>query len=439
MPSLVIIGAQWGDEGKGKIVDYLTASTDWVVRFHGGNNAGHTLVVNGKKTKLSLVPSGILRAHPRCAIGAGVVLDPRVFVQEVAGLRESGVDVSPRRLVIDQDVHLILDYHIAIDKAREEAKGKDKIGTTGRGIGPCYEDRAARIGVRVADLLDREALTGRLTKIVEERNLYLREVLKSSTQVELGNVLETVALAAEQILPFIGNVSTALYDALKRSERVVFEGAQGTLLDTTFGTVPFVTSSSTLSGAVTTGCGVGPKSIDYVLGVAKAYCTRVGSGPFPTELHDTTGDQVRERGGEFGTVTGRPRRCGWFDAVALRRAVRLNGVDSLVLTKLDVLSGFDKIKVCVKYILDGKEIDDLPPLAADCERVVPKYVELDGWKENLQGITKWHHLPGTARLYVSALAEMVGVPVSVVSVAPERESTFFSSSATFLENFLAER
>ncbi len=436
MPSLVIIGAQWGDEGKGKLVDYLTLNADWVVRFHGGNNAGHTLVVDGVKTKLSLVPSGVLRPQTKCLIGAGVVLNPHVFLAELEMLKKNGVSVSPDRMIIDRDTHLIFNYHIALDKAREAALGDKKIGTTGRGIGPAYEDRAARSAIRMADLVDLPQLKEKLRKNVEHKNAYLSKVFSSSELIDFETEWKLICEVAPKVLPFMGNGSLLLDKALKKGDRVIFEGAQGTFLDTTFGTVPYVTSSSTLAGAVTTGCGIGPKSIDYVLGVAKAYSTRVGSGPYPTELHDEMGELIRKRGGEFGTVTGRPRRCGWFDAVALRRAVRLNGVDSLAITKLDVLSGCGKIKICIKYELDGKELDDMPALVSELERVKPIYIELDGWDENLERVTKWHHLPPSARFYLTTIAEIIGCPVTIASVSAERESTLFSSGASFVKNFV---
>lgn len=436
MPSLVVIGAQWGDEGKGKVVDYLTSNADFVVRFQGGNNAGHTLVVDGKVTKLHLVPSGILRGHTRCLIGAGVVIDPVVFLQELEGLKKTGVNVSPERLTLDGNAHLILSYHSVVDRAREESKGSNKIGTTGRGIGPAYEDRASRIGVRLAELVALPELKEKIIQNVNEKNLVLRHVLGSSMQVDFDSIWADIERTARELCPYIGNVSLIVHEALKRGEKVVFEGAQGALLDQAFGTFPFVTSSSTIAGAALTGVGIGPSSIDYVLGVAKAYCTRVGSGPFPTEISGELGDQIRERGGEYGTTTGRPRRCGWFDCVAMRRAVRLNGAHSLVITKLDVLSGIEKIKVCISYTLDGKKIEDIPPLASDYARVVPIFIELDGWEESLHAISKWHQLPANARLYLSTLSEIIACPISVVSVGAERGLTLFSSGASFLKNFV---
>jgi adenylosuccinate synthase len=436
MPSLVIVGAQWGDEGKGKLVDYLTSNADWVVRFHGGNNAGHTLVVNGVKTKLSVVPSGILRPQTKCLIGAGVVVNPQVLLSEFAELQRNGVSISPERVFIDREANVILPYHAALDQAREAALGDKKIGTTGRGIGPAYEDRAARTCIRIADFQDRSALRDKFMKNVEQKNLLLKNIFGSTTLIQAEEAWRELSAAADKLMPLIANGSLILDKALARDERVIFEGAQGTFLDTTFGTVPFVTSSSTLAGAATVGCGIGPKRIDYVLGVAKAYATRVGAGPFPTEDHGEKGALIRERGAEFGTVTGRPRRCGWFDAVSIKRAVRLNGIDSLALTKLDVLSGVGPIKVCVKYLLDGKELEDMPALVSELERVEPQYIELEGWEGDLTQIKKWHKLPAAARLYLSTISEIVGCSVTIASVGAERESTLFSSGASFVKNFV---
>jgi adenylosuccinate synthase len=436
MPALVIVGAQWGDEGKGKLVDYMTLNADWAVRFQGGNNAGHTLVVDGVTTKLSLVPSGILRENTKCLIGAGVVIDPLVIIEEMNKLREAGVKVTPDRLTIDRDAHLVLDYHKMIDAAQEEFREGDKIGTTGRGIGPAYVDRAARCGVRVTELQDLNRLKGRLTTLVDSNNLYSKEVLKSSRQIDFDTVWSTIVKAEKELVPYIGNVSLILDKALKKGDNIVFEGAQGTLLDQVHGTVPFVTSSNTIAGAVTVGCGIGPKNVDYILGVTKAYCTRVGTGPFPTELCDDIGKKIGERGVEFGTVTGRPRRCGWFDGFAIKRAVRLNGIDSLAITKLDVLSGLEKVKICIGYMLDGKEIDDVPSLASDADRVEPRLIELDGWEEDISGVRKWHELPSSARLYLSTISEITACPISVVSIGPERKSTLFSSGASFVKNFI---
>lgn len=436
MPSLVIVGAQWGDEGKGKLVDFLTANADWVVRFHGGNNAGHTLVVNGVKTKLNLVPSGILRPQTKCLIGAGVVVDPVVLLNEIKTLRSSGVEIDATRLSIDRSASIILPYHIAVDKAREAAKGDAKIGTTGRGIGPCYEDRAGRCGVRFADLAELAELIKRVSAIVEERNHYLQHVLHSSVRVSCEETLAVLDLAAKEFSAFVTNGSLVLHDALTRNERVVFEGAQGTFLDTTFGTVPFVTSSSTLAGAVCTGCGVGPKSINHVLAVGKAYTTRVGSGPFPSELTEALGDTIRERGAEYGTVTGRPRRCGWLDLVLLKRSLQLNGADSLAITKLDVLSGLPSLRVAVGYTLDGIAVPDMPATATEAAKIECRFEEFPGWTENLEGIQKRAALPANAQRYLDFIEKFVGVPISMVSVAAERNSTIFAPQISALAPFL---
>ena len=436
MSSLVVVGAQWGDEGKGKLVDYLTSNAQYVVRFQGGNNAGHTLLVDGKETKLCLVPSGILRQETICCIAAGVVLDADVFLEETSGLEEAGVSVTKERLIIDESVHLIMPYHKIIDIAREELRGKNRIGTTGRGIGPCYEDRANRSGIRLAELRYLPQVLERMEEVLELRNQYLKDVLKSDQQVAFAEVREYLERTADRLLPFMGNVGMMIAEAHKRERRIVFEGAQGTLLDQIHGAIPFVTSSSTLAGAVCSGVGVGPRTIDHILGVAKAYTTRVGSGPFPTEDTGVVGEYLQKKGNEFGTVTGRSRRCGWFDAVLLRKAVRLNGIDMLALTKLDVLSGLEKIQVCVNYLLDGKKVEDAPVLPSELERVEPQYVTFDGWEDNLSEVRKWHHLPQNARVYLSSLSEMVECDISMVSVGPERESTLFGHAAVSLQNFM---
>ncbi|MCO6429878.1 MAG: adenylosuccinate synthase [Deltaproteobacteria bacterium] len=436
MSSLVVVGAQWGDEGKGKLVDFLTAKAQWVVRFQGGNNAGHTLVVDGRKFKLSLVPSGVLRSGCRCVIAAGVVIDPAVLLEEIATLRAAGIEVSPDKLLIDRDTHLIMPYHKAIDLARESRRGENKIGTTGRGIGPAYEDRAHRVGIRAAELFDLGRLKRRYGENVELANSYLKNVLGSAEVVDGEKEWEQLSSSAAAIAPHIGNASKVLYEALKRGERMMFEGAQGTLLDQTFGTVPFVTSSHTLAGAVTIGCGLGPRAVDYVLGVAKSYSTRVGAGPFPTELTDSVGDTIRTNGHEFGTVTGRPRRCGWMDAVALRRAVRLNGIDSLAVTKLDVLAGLDTVKICHAYRLDGKEIDDMPALSEEIERVEPIYTEFSGWGSEIVDAKSWSDLPESAKSYLAALSDLTACSISIVSLGPEREATVFSKDAAFVSKFI---
>lgn len=438
MGSVAVIGAQWGDEGKGKIVDFLCRSADWAVRFQGGNNAGHTLVVNGVKTKLNLVPSGILNESTRCLIGAGVVIDPLVLREETARLRENGVAVSPERLVLDREAQLILPYHVELDQAREEKKGDKKIGTTGRGIGPAIEDRARRTGVRLAELLKLSELKPHLEENVEHANLYLKHVVGSSRVVDFNLVWKLVCEAAAEFAPYIGNGSLLLHTALSRGARVVFEGAQGSMLDQTFGALPYVTSSNTVSGAICTGAGIGPRHIGHVLGVAKAYCTRVGEGPFPTELHDELGERIRSSGGEFGTVTGRPRRCGWFDAVAMRRAVRLSGMDSLAITKLDVLSGLEKVKICTRYRLDGRALDDMPALSADLYRVQAEYLELDGWQGDIGAARSLEELPLEARALLEAIAEQSGCPVAMAGVGAEREAGFYAGAAGYLRSFTAE-
>ncbi len=435
MPGLVVVGAQWGDEGKGKLVDYLTSSADSVVRFQGGNNAGHTLVVDGETTKLHLIPSGILRSESTCFIAAGVVVDPDVFWKEVSDLKARGVKVEPSNLVIDRDAHLILPYHKATDIAREEARGLKKIGTTGRGIGPAYEDRANRSGVRIAELSDLESLREKVKTNYESRVSYLEKVLEVSNTLSFDEVWSSIERAKENLSPYIGNASYTVNKHISSGKKVVFEGAQGTFLDQVHGTLPFVTSSNTIAGAVTTGVGIGPKAIDYVLGVAKAYTTRVGSGPFPTELTCEIGDRLVQVGAEFGTTTGRKRRCGWFDAFLLKRAVRLNGMDGVALTKLDVLTGINPLKICVSYKLDGEKLKDLPALSSKLELVEPQFIELEGWEEDLTNVTKWHHLPAQARFYISTISEIIGAPITMVSVGPERDSTIFSSGSSFVKNF----
>ena len=436
MPSLVVVGAQWGDEGKGKLVDCLSQHADWAVRFHGGNNAGHTLVVDGIKTKLNLTPSGILHKNTKCLIGAGVVLNAAVLSAEAKMLRERGIEVSPARLFLDREAHLIMGWHMAIDAAREDAKGDAKLGTTRRGIGPAYEERASRTGIRVGELLSLNALRPRVEENCHHANEYLKHVLKSSEHVDFAKEWEALQAAAEEFSAYIANGSLLIHQAVLAGKKVVFEGAQGVMLDQTFGTVPFVTSSNTIAGSVATGCGIGPKYVGYVLGVAKAYCTRVGTGPFASELLDDLGEEIRQKGAEFGTVTGRPRRCGWFDAVAMRRAVRLCGMDSLAITKLDVLNGLKSVRVCDGYMLDGKKLDDVPLLAADYARAVPQYRDFEGWPADVTIERGWEGLPETLRSYITALEEMVGCPVSIVGLGAERKSTIYRAGHAALAAFL---
>jgi adenylosuccinate synthase len=423
MTALVVVGAQWGDEGKGKIVDVLSENADWVVRFQGGNNAGHTIVVDGAKTALSLLPSGIMRPGVRSLLAAGVVLNPSVLLSEIERVRSAGVRITPETFMIDRDAHLVLDYHIMLDQARERRRGPLRIGTTGLGIGPTYEDRSQRSGVRCADLLAPQRLKEIVRAHVQEKNKILAEVLQAETQVDFESLWGKLEQEAAILGPFIANGSKLLHEELRKGARVIFEGAQGVLLDQMHGTYPYVTSSSTVAGAVLTGVGLGPRDIDSVLGVAKAYCTRVGEGPFPTEMDESVGEEVRSRGKEFGTLTGRPRRCGWFDVVAMKRAFRVSGIDSLVLTKLDILTGLRSIKVCTGYLLDGAPIDDFPALIEDYARIEPIYVELAGWSEDLSMARRWEELPQAARAFVEQVSKLLKCPVSLVSVAPGREAT----------------
>jgi adenylosuccinate synthase len=437
MSSLVVIGAQWGDEGKGKLVDYLTRNVDYVVRFQGGNNAGHTVVVDGAVTKLNLIPSGILHEKVCCLLGAGVVLDGVHLIEELNNLKQGELAISPSRFVIDENAELVLEYHRAIDKAREVRKSKDqKIGTTGKGIGPAYEDKVARTGVRFAELSRLDLLKPKLEETVAYKNRYLRFVLESDIQVSFEEVWIDIQKISESLLQYKGNVTTILNEAIVIDKKIVYEGAQGTLLDINFGCKPFVTSSNTIAGGVSTGCGIGPHHVGYVLGVAKAYSTRVGSGPFPTELQDMIGDKLRDNGNEYGTVTKRPRRCGWFDAVLVKYAVKLSGMQSLALTKLDVLAGFEKIKLCHRYLKTGTKVTTYPTLSSDFDEITPDYIELEGWDADIVKAKKWHELPASAKLYIQAVSEIVECPVDIVSVGAERESTIFSSHAEHMRNFL---
>ena len=419
--NLVVIGAQWGDEGKGKIVDLLTERAAAVVRFQGGHNAGHTLVIDGHKTVLSLIPSGILHPGVQCLIGNGVVLSLEALLKEADALVQKGVPVY-ERLKISPNCALILPSHVAIDRARERAKGDNAIGTTGRGIGPAYEDKVGRRAVRVADLFQRERLAGRLGEILDFHNFVLSRYF-SAEPVEFERVLEDLLAQAERVRPLVADVTEYLRMEMKRGGNLLFEGAQGALLDVDVGTYPFVTSSNTIAGSAAVGTGLGPRDIHRVLGIVKAYTTRVGAGPFPTELFDVTGEHLSKVGHEFGAVTGRPRRCGWFDAVALRRAVLHNSLSSLGVTKLDVLDGLDTIRIATGYRIDG-EIRDNPPLLphrySECE---PVYESLPGWSEPTSGITEFDRLPLNARKYLARIEQLAGVPIDIVSTGPDRAET----------------
>jgi adenylosuccinate synthase len=419
--NVVVVGTQWGDEGKGKIVDWLTEQADGVVRFQGGHNAGHTLVIDGRKTVLRLIPSGILRPTVACYIGAGVVLSPQALLAEIDELAAAGVDVIPR-LSISGSCPLILDYHVAVDRARELRRGNDKIGTTGRGIGPAYEDKVARRAVRAQDLFDPARFEERVREALDLHNFVLSRYLNAAT-VDPGEVIESTLRMAERITPMITDLPHRLHLAMARGDRLLFEGAQGTLLDVDHGTYPYVTSSNTLAGAAATGAGVAPQRLHYVLGITKAYATRVGSGPFPTELLDATGERLRNKGGEFGSVTGRPRRCGWFDGAALRRSVQLNGTTGLCITKLDVLDGLPAVRLCTGY-RHGDTVSDILPFGADeVARCEPVYEEFPGWDQSTFGTRAWDELPPGARQFLLRLAEVAGVPIDLVSTGPERDQT----------------
>ena len=419
--NVVILGTQWGDEGKGKIVDLLTEQADAVVRFQGGHNAGHTLVIGGQKTVLHLIPSGVLRAGVQCLIGNGVVLSPEALLKEIDTLEDSGVPVQDR-LKISAACPLILPYHVALDQAREARRGENKIGTTGRGIGPCYEDKAARRALRLGDLRDPARFGSALEEVLDYHNHVLAHYYGVDT-LEFSAVLDEALAHGERLMPMMADVTSLLHEYRKTQARLLFEGAQGSLLDIDHGTYPFVTSSNTTAGGTATGSGFGPLFLDYVLGITKAYTTRVGSGPFPTELFDETGLRLAERGHEFGATTGRPRRCGWFDAVALRTAVNINSVSGLCLTKLDVLDGLEEISVCVGYTKDAGETVANPIDAVDYENLRPVYETLPGWSESTVGLKSFDALPANARAYISRLEALVGAPIDIISTGPDREET----------------
>lgn len=419
--NVVVIGTQWGDEGKGKIVDWLTDHARAVVRFQGGHNAGHTLVVGGKKTVLRLIPSGILRAGVECYIGNGVVLSPEALLKEIDELESAGVDVAAR-LKIAEACPLILPYHVALDQAREAAKGAGKIGTTGRGIGPCYEDKVARRALRVIDLFNPERFAAKLKENVEFYNFQLTQYFKAEA-VSFDAILQQTMQLAERIKPMVADVSRTLYDLNQADVPLLFEGAQGTLLDIDHGTYPFVTSSNCVAGAAAPGAGVAPQMLNYVLGIVKGYTTRVGSGPFPTEQENEIGAFLAKRGNEFGSVTGRPRRCGWFDAAALKRSIQINGVSGLCVTKLDVMDGLEEIKLCVGYQMDGKQVDILPFGSDAVSQCQPIYETMPGWSESTFGAKRWEDLPANAQAYLTRIAEVCGAPVDIVSTGPDREET----------------
>lgn len=419
--NVVVIGTQWGDEGKGKIVDWLTDQASGVVRFQGGHNAGHTLIVGGKKTVLRLIPSGILHPGKACFIGNGVVISPEALLKEIDELTTAGIDVTSR-LRISEACPLILPYHIAIDQAREAAKGEKKIGTTGRGIGPAYEDKIARRSIRLQDLYHPERFAAKLLENLDWYNFALKNYFNAPT-LDYQTIYDDTLAYAERIKPMLGDVSRTLYDLNKAGKPLLFEGAQGTLLDVDHGTYPYVTSSNCVAGAAAPGAGVAPQMLQYVLGIVKAYTTRVGSGPFPTELFDDVGAGLAKRGNEFGSVTGRPRRCGWFDAAALKRSIQINGVSGLCVTKLDVMDGIETIKLCVGYKINGVTTDILPVGADDIALCEPIYEECAGWTESTFGVKKWEDLPENARKYLQRISEICEAPIDIISTGPDREET----------------
>ena len=421
MANVVVVGAQWGDEGKGKIVDWLSERADVIARFQGGHNAGHTLVIDGKVYKLSLLPSGIVRGGKLSVIGNGVVLDPWHLISEIAKLREQGVEITPDNLMIAENAPLILPFHGELDRARENQNAVAKIGTTGRGIGPCYEDKVGRRVIRVADLADDATLELRVDRALVHHDALRRGL--GLEPIDRDALLAQLRAVAPQVLPYAQPVWKVLHEARRAGKRILFEGAQGALLDIDFGTYPYVTSSNVIAGQAATGTGLGPGAIDFVLGIVKAYTTRVGEGPFPAELFDADGERLGERGHEFGTVTGRKRRCGWFDAVLVRQTCVTSGVTGIALTKLDVLDGFETLKICVGYELDGKRLDYLPTAADQQARCTPIYEEMEGWSETTAGARSWADLPGAAIKYVRRIEELIQCPVALLSTSPERDDT----------------
>ncbi len=419
MASVVIVGTQWGDEGKGKIVDLLTQYADTVVRFQGGNNAGHTIVLKGEKFVFHLIPSGILYRNKKCIIGNGVVLDPAVLIEEITELKRRGYFKDDSQLMISEEAHLILPYHRRIDVAREKGF---KIGTTGRGIGPAYEDKVARCGIRVADLLDEKVFRKKLEDNLVQKNIYLEEVLKEKA-FDFSEIFDEYNGYKGQLEKYVRDTSLFLQDDIRKGKHVLFEGAQGALLDLDHGTYPYVTASNTVAGNACAGSGIGPTMISSVVGVAKAYTTRVGEGPFPTELKDEVGDKIRERGGEYGATTGRPRRCGWFDAVIVNHAIRINGVQGITITKLDVLDDFDTLKICTGYRIDGKVHQYVPSNLETLKSAEPIYEEMEGWKTEIRGMRKISDLPPNAKRYLRRIEELIRTRIIMVSVGEERNET----------------
>ncbi len=421
MTNVVVIGSQWGDEGKGKVVDWLSERADVIVRFQGGHNAGHTLVVDGHTYKLSLLPSGVVRPNKLSIIGNGVVIDPWALFEEIERVQKEGLTINPERLKIAENAPLILPLHVRLDQVREEQRGQNKLGTTGRGIGPAYEDKAARRAIRVCDLADEAGLEDKVEALLRHHNALLRGL--GEEPVEAGALTAKLREIGPRLLPYATSVWQMLDASRRKGERVLFEGAQGVMLDVDHGTYPYVTSSNTVAGTAGSGTGLGPSSLEYVLGITKAYTTRVGSGPFPTELPDADGQRLGERGNEFGTVTGRQRRCGWFDATLVRQAVKIAGIDGIALTKLDVLDGFEIIKIGVGYRINGEDCDHLPALAREQAAAEPVYETFEGWGESTCGARSWAELPATAIKYIRRIEELIETPVTLLSTSPEREDT----------------
>jgi adenylosuccinate synthase len=419
MSNVVIVGAQWGDEGKGKIVDLLTQYADLVVRFQGGNNAGHTIVLRGEKFVVHLIPSGILYEDKKCIIGNGVVLDPAVLVEEIDEIKKRGYFKDDPQLMISEETHIILPYHRKIDVAREKTF---KIGTTGRGIGPAYEDKVARCGIRMVDLLDENVFREKLEANLAQKNIYLTQVLKEKG-FEFSEIFNEYLQYKNRLEKYVKNTSLILHEEIQKGKHILFEGAQGAMLDLDHGTYPYVTASNTLAGNACAGSGIGPTMINSVIGIAKAYTTRVGEGPFPTELRDETGDKIREKGGEYGATTGRPRRCGWFDAVVVNHSIRINGIREMVITKLDVLNDFDTINVCVGYRADGNVFYHVPSNLEILKRSEPVYEELSGWETEIKGARNFKDLPSKARRYLKRIEKLIGTKITMISVGSERDET----------------
>ncbi|MGZ3513385.1 MAG: adenylosuccinate synthase [Thermodesulfobacteriota bacterium] len=419
MANVVIVGAQWGDEGKGKIVDLLTQYADLVVRFQGGNNAGHTIVLKGEKFVVHLIPSGILYADKKCIIGNGVVLDPAVLIQEIDEIKKRGYFRDDSQLMISEETHLILPYHRRVDVAREKTF---KIGTTGRGIGPAYEDKVARCGIRVVDLIDEKVFREKLEANLIQKNIYLTQVLKEKG-FEFSEIFDEYVQYKSRLEKYVKNTSLILHEEIEEGKHILFEGAQGAMLDLDHGTYPYVTASNTLAGNACAGSGIGPTMINRVIGIAKAYTTRVGEGPFPTELQDEIGEKIRQKGGEYGATTGRPRRCGWFDAVVANHSIRLNGIREMVITKLDVLNDFDTIKICVGYRVDGKIYYHVPSNLEILTRAEPIYEELEGWKTDVRGARSFKDLPTKAKRYIRRIEKLIGTKIMMISVGSERDET----------------